>query len=178
MSLLTLLDLYTFVQILVFWCFGEDSNHGTSKKKSAPLFIVHLPQKLAALDWTETAVKFCQGTQRCSNQQNPICTWYFGSEFKEMNCFSWVNFPTGKALSEQKSCKRWRRHGCWASLSLPCLVSGERTNMICHHCHHHHHGKRRHVHHQHHGKRRHVRTNLICLQVRPAPSSFTSSIAF
>ena len=31
-----------------------------AKKKSTPLFIVHLPQKLAALDWTETAVKFCR----------------------------------------------------------------------------------------------------------------------
>ena len=67
MSLLTLLDIYTFVQIPVFWCFGGVSNHGTCKKKSAPLFIVHLPQKLAALDWTKTAVVFCRMCQeRCS----------------------------------------------------------------------------------------------------------------
>ena len=30
-------------------------------------------------------------------------------------------------------------------------------------------------HHHPHSKRRHVRTNVICLQVRPAPSSFTCS---
>ena len=40
--------------------------------------------------------------------------------------------------------------------------------MICHHYHHHHH-------HHPHGKRRHVSTNVICLEVRAAPSCFTCS---
>ena len=106
MSLLTLLDLYTFVQIPVFWCFGGVSNHGTCKKKVGA--IVHCSSApevgCFGLDWNSCRILSHVTrkvlAQRCSNQQNPICTWYFGSEFKEIKGVSSVDFPTGVKWAE------------------------------------------------------------------------------
>ena len=158
MSLLTLLDLYTFVQILVFWCFGGDNNHGTCKKKVGA--IVHCSSApevgYFGLDWDS-----CRSLSHVTREvliAVRINKILFALDILVRNSRKLRASPQWTfllALSEQKR----------TAAKLFCLRS--RRNMICHHHHHHHHC--------HHDKRRHVRTNVICLQVRPAPSSFTFS---